>query len=341
MGLETADAVMRYPNAHPMKTLLLPLFVLTASSASLNPPNSLTVQPSVLNLTTELTSPPELPTDPRFSSELFYTDHVQLDQRSFLATATVTMAIIALMDFYGQVGNFQSTLVPNFPSVSIQFRVGAPAQQVETRIAVWSIFVAVTNMAVTGTYHQARLKIYWNRVRVATLRILPRTSSSSQLTLEQRSDSLRNVSDNLPFLQSNVSAARKHEYPGNANVTHTLSYGDLDFGCEYFDDAEELSVGEVLGAIMAGLKVVAAMPKNDHMDGSFTTSTESIDTKVTFYGSADDPNHATYQYKYVIETLREMSAWALSQGRLAEMSCTFVVGGQFGTGVLEKLSRSE
>ena len=320
-----------------MKTFSLPLFVLTMSSASLNHPKSLIVQPSVLNLTTELTSPPEVPIDPRFSSELYYTDHITLDQRSFLATATITMAIVALMDFYGQVGNFQSALVPAFSSVSIQFRVAAPARQIETRIAVWSIFVAVTNIAATGRYHKAVLKIYWNRIRAATLRIQPR--ATSQLTLERRSDSPRNVSDDLPYLHSSVSAAWEDAYPGNANVTSILSYGDLDYNCQYLDDAEELSVGEVLGAIMAGLRVVAAMPKNDHMDGSFTTNTESIDTKITFYGDVTDPQHPTYQYKYVIETLREMSSWLLSHGRLAEMSCSFVAGGQFGTGLLEKLSR--
>lgn len=194
-------------------------------------------------------------------------------------------------------------------------------------------------MAVTGTYQKTRLKVYWNHVRIATLRILPRALSQS--TLEQRSDSLRNASDNLPYLQSNISAAWKNDYPGTANITDILSYGDLRFDFQYLDDAEELSIGEVLGAIMAGLRGVAAVPKNDHMDGSFSTHTESFDTKVTFFGDETDPNHPTYQYKYVIQTLRKMSSWLLSQGRLAEMACTFVVGRQYGTALLEKLGRPD
>lgn len=337
--LESAKITMRYPNSLPMKTFSLLLFVITASSASLNPPNYLIVQPSVLNLTTGLTSPPEVPFDPRFSSGLAYTDHVALDQRSFLATATVTMAIIASMDFNGQVGNFRNPLIPNFPGVSIQFRVAPPAQQVETRIAVWSIFVAVTNMAITGRYQKIRLNIYWNRVRIATLRILPR--ESSQLSLEQRSDLLRNASDSLPYLQSNMSATWKNDYPVNANITNISSYSDLDFDCLYLDDAEELSIGQVLGAIMAGLRGVASVPKNDRMDGAFSTHTATFDTKVAFFGDESDPNHPTYQYKYVIETLHKMPSWLLSQGRLAEMTCAFGVGRHYGTALLEQLGRPD
>ena len=187
-------------------------------------PSSFIVQPSILNLTAELTGPPNVPIDTRYSSESYYSEDVPLDQRSLLATATVTMAKLAMMDFYGQMGNFQSTRVPGFSSISIQFRVTAPARQVETRIAVWAIFEVISNMALTGRYEQARLKIFWNSARIATLRVSPR--ASSQLTIEQRRYSLRNVSDKLPYLQSpaNDSAAWKNDNTGSANARATAMY---------------------------------------------------------------------------------------------------------------------
>ena len=77
---------------------LLPLFILTASSASPNLPNSCIVQPSVPSLTTELTSTPDVPVDARYNSESYYSDYITPDLRSLLATSTVTMAIFVMID---------------------------------------------------------------------------------------------------------------------------------------------------------------------------------------------------------------------------------------------------
>ncbi|MCJ1459134.1 hypothetical protein MMC28_009511 [Mycoblastus sanguinarius] len=296
----------------------------------------------MLNFTTGLTNPPVVPIDPRYGNELAFQGRTPLDQRSLLATATDTLGKLALKDFYGQIGSFKSTPVPGFSSVSIKFQVFPPAQQVETRIAVWAVYNLVLNIALTGRYQQTGFRIYWNRVQIATLRIAHRVSS--QATLEQRSGSFLNATDDLPYLQSpaNISATWTEDYPGTTNTTNMLSVGDLFTDCLYQDDAEELGVSEILGAVLAGLKNVAVVPKTDRMDGILKIYTQGIESKVLFVGNDVDPDHPTYQYQSVIGTLRAMPTWLLSQGRLAEMLCYIVVDRQYvGGGFLEKLSRPD
>lgn len=118
-----------------------------------------------------------------------------------------------------------------------------------------------------------------------------------------------------------------------------LSYSDLETMCRYRPDVEEFSVSEALGAVMAGLRDVAPVPKDDRMDEYFSSYVEGMDSALFFDGNDEDPEHPTYQYKYVIDTLLAMSSWLLSHGRLAEMACGIVIDGQdVGGAFLEKLS---
>lgn len=162
------------------------------------------------------------------------------------------------------------------------------------------------------------------------------------MTLEQRSNSLGNVFD-LPYLQSpaNISATGKNDDLGNANTTNELSYGAFASVCRYAEDPEDFSVSEVIGGVFAGFRYMAALPKDDRMNGIWTTQTTGLDAKISFGGTADD-QQGHYQYEYVTKTLNSMVFWLLSQGRLAEMDCAILDGRRWvGTGFLEKLSRPD
>lgn len=87
-----------------------------------------------------LTRPPDVPIDPRYSDRIAYVAGNPLDQKSVLATATVTVAIVAMMNFYGQIGSFQNPPIPRFSSVSIQFKWTVLARQVDTRIVIWALY---------------------------------------------------------------------------------------------------------------------------------------------------------------------------------------------------------
>ena len=296
---------------HPMKILLLPLFVLTVSSAPFNLTDTVIFQAPLVNGTTELTVPPVVPADPRFTYDWLDTDPVPLDQKSLIATATDIMAKLAAMDNNGQISSFQSPLIPGFPSVIIRFRVIGPgsAQRVDTRFAVWGVYGLVTNLALRDFYQSAGLKLLWNQVPIATLTVRKRSTASSQLTLEQRSDIPQNSSDIMPYLQfpTGFSAPGTNKDLENATMTNQLIDNNLDAECTYHDDHAVLRTAEVLGALMAGFRNVAVVPKTFRMNGIFISFTDGIDARVVFGGGAADPSHPTYQYKYVIETLRAMS----------------------------------
>lgn len=325
-----------------MKILLLPLFVFTVSSAPFNLTDTIISQAPLVNGTTELTVPPVVPVDPRFTYDWIDMDPVPLDQKSLIATATDTMAKLAAMNNNGQIGSFQSPPIPVFSSVIIRFRVIGPAQQVDTRFAVWGVYGLVTNLAIEDAYRSAGLKLLWNSVPIATLTVQKRSTVSSQLTLEQRSDISQNSSDDMPYLQvpTGFPAAGTNKYLGNAAVTNQLTDNNLHAECRYQHDYAVLSTAEVLGALMAGFRIVAAVPKTLRMNGIFKPFADGIDAQVYFGGGEVDLDHPTYQYKYVIETLSAMSQWQLTQQRFGEMLCWMLIDGQLaGIAFLEKLSR--
>lgn len=327
---------------HPLKILLLPLFVLTVSSAPFNLTGTVVYQAPLVNETSELTIPPIAPLDPRFTYDWTDVDPVPLDQKSFIAAATDVMAKLAARDNNGQIGNFQSPLIPDFPGVIIRFRVHGPAQQVETRFAVWGVYLLVSVLAIRNEYQSTGMKLLWNNVPIATLTVRRRSTVSSPLTLEQRSDIPQNSSDNMPFLTfpTGFPAAETNKYLGNANMTNQPTGNSLDALCRFFDDYAVLSTSEVLGPLAAGFRNVAVVPKTDRMDGILSTFTEGIDTEVIFGGGDTDLNHPTYQYVYVIKTLSAMSRWQLAQQRFGEMLCWMAIDRRLdGTATLQKLSR--
>lgn len=331
---------MRSCSTRLMEAMLISLYVLSVFSTSLVSSDALIIQPALLNFTTNLTIPPPLPLDPRLKIRSSYKLDVPLNPKSVLAIVTNEMAKLAIMDFNGRVGSFQSTPWAGYSDTKIQFKVSAPAEQVETQIAVWSLYLLATNIGLQNRYNQVLFNILWDNVQVATLRIYPTTSS--QVTIERRSGPHQNITEDLPYLQypsDMFGTSQNNESSSSVNST-SLTTANLALEFFYPPQAVELSVTEVLGGIMAGLKSVAPVAKTDRMDGIFTTNVEGIDSKVYFAGDFATMDQPRYQYQYVIGALRAMPEWLLSQGRLAEMTCGLLVyNRRVGLGFLGKLDR--
>jgi len=154
-----------------IKVLLISLHVLSASSVPLIMSDALIIQPSLLNTTTNVTIPPPSPADPRMTIRASYRLDVLLDPKSVLAIVTNEMAKLAIMDYNGRLGSFQSTPWAGYSDTKIQFKVSAAAQRVETRIAVWSLYYLAANMGILNRYCHVQFRILWDNVQVATLRI--------------------------------------------------------------------------------------------------------------------------------------------------------------------------
>ena len=133
-------------STRPMTVILISLYIFSVFSLSLVSSDALIIQPFLLNITTNPTIPPPAPIDSRLKIRSSWRPAVLLDPKSVLAIVTNEMAKLAIMNFNGRVGSFQSTPWAGYSDTKIQFKVSAAAEQVETRIAVWSLYLLATNM---------------------------------------------------------------------------------------------------------------------------------------------------------------------------------------------------
>ena len=281
------------------------------------------VQPSLLNLTKNLKLPPPFPTPRGCTARSSFKADVSLDPKSVLAIMTNEMAKLAMLDIDGSIGSFQSTPWAGYSDTSIEFQVLTPTERVELPVAIWSLWILATSIGQQEKYNEWSYKIRQNNVQVAMLRIYPTTSS--QPTIERRVHS----TEVLPYLQEPSSL--------RVNSTSLTTSNDPHLVCSFLPDAEDLSVTEVLGGVIDGLKGVAPASKTDRMDGVFTVDAAQVDSKVFFEGNGTSPDQPRYQYQYVFDTLRAMPVWLLSQQRLAEMGCRLIVDNQWvGMAYLEQ-----
>ncbi len=232
-----------------MIQLLLSCLVLTASSTPFNSTDTVISQAPLVNGTTGLIGLPVVPVDPRFSYDWIDMPHYFLSEKQLIAAATDTMAKLAAMDFNGQIGSFQSSPVPRVPLV-IRFRVLSLAQRVDTRFAVWAVYGLVAKMAKVDGYVAEGMKLKWNDVPVATIKITEVYTVSSQLTLEQRSNVIipQISSDDLPYLQfpTDFPTAGTDTSLGNADLTDQQTDNFLPAGTN-----QSLGTGNVTHQLIA------------------------------------------------------------------------------------------
>lgn len=318
--------------------LLQLLFFVTASGTPLNLPNTLALQQptlnltTLLNLTTRLTMPPDIPIDPRFDLGSLTNTQIQLNQNSYLATIVSEMAKLTAYDFNGQIGSFQSTSIPEYPGVMIRFRVNTPGQQVDTRIAVWALHTLGIYIASLGGYKETKCSVKWDNVRVASLTFQSRTGQAP--TLQQRAVPALDDGSDLPYLQSPaiLSDPGENESPTKANTSNMLTYGDFATSCDFVPRVPDLSMATVINGLTSGLARLATVSRTDYMDQAFEAT--GADAKVAFFGPAFAPTRPTYQYQYATAALRNMAFWLLDQGRFAACRCKMFldsvsIGGAF------------
>ncbi len=247
-------------------------------------------------------------------------------------TAVNEMAKLALLDWYGHIGSFRSTPLVGYSDISISIRTVPPAQQLDTRIAVWGLYAAIDSMRLEGRFEENEYDLYWVDSVVAVLSFKT-VATSQSATGGQRNES-ENESESLdPMLPTlpNVDDSVSDEIAG------TLK-GSFAADCLYIVRARPLTFEEVLLPIINALREVAAQPKTSYLDSAFQVPVMA--SRVFFAGpdARRISRRATYQYKYVIKALHTMPDFLLTNDRLAEMCMRINVNDVYvGTGGLDKL----
>ena len=124
-----------------------------------------------------------------------------------------------------------------------------------------------------------------------------------------------------------------------ANETGVLKEDYYMADCHYLPDPKPLTFEEVILPIITTLRDVAAVPKDSFMDGKFLVQPPGIDAKVLFGGRQYGPitSSNTYEYEWVISTLKAIPAFFMETNRFAEAYVNIILNDVYvGVGGLDK-----
>lgn len=314
-----------------MSAILLPTIV----SAAIPIPTINILQPSV---NTSASALPPSPVDPRFGKTISGYNQIPVSRISLMMTFVNEMSKLALLDWNGQVGSFRSTAFPGYSDVAIFLNVKPPMQTIQTRIAVWGMFSAFTNIVIANRFKACDVDLYWADVKVARIRIRPHpaTTSSQSTVGEQgsRNQSLVQMLPTLPSLDDDDDAISNlaNGSPDLTNGTSTLTEPVFEADCDYLEDARTLTDTEVFATVFSVLRNLAPVPKTNIVDESFEIGMRTIGAKIQFQGLGEIPSHPQgppyYQYQWVIRAVLAMPIYMLHQQRFAELGVLIIVDGR-------------
>ncbi|CAF9939792.1 hypothetical protein IMSHALPRED_001633 [Imshaugia aleurites] len=318
--------------------ILLPMVALAIT-------NPITIlQPSVRNFSasTELTLGP-VPQDPRLRIAIQGYNQIPVSRTSLMMTCVNEISKLVSLDWNGQVRSFRSSQIQGYSDVAIFMNVRSPAPSIQTKVAVWGMYLTFTNTVIANRVKACDVDLYWDDVRVARIRVRPNPATSSQSMIGEQGSPDQRLLQELPALPSlyNTSGNLTDGSSNIHNDTSILKEPMFEADCSYLGDAETLNDIEVFATIMGALKNIAPVPKTSLVHDAFETGMRTVDARVQFQGPEDIPWHPPgppyYQYQWVIRALHAMPGYMLSQGRLAELGVSIVVDGRrLGFGQLIK-----
>ena len=308
------------------------------ASASTTTQDMLTSRPLASNASTSLTLP-VTPIDPHFQIIRSERLSTPLAQNSLLMTAVNEMAKLASRNWNGRVGSFRSESIPGYSDVFISVRAATPSQQIDTKVVVWGLYAAIDSMRFAENFAASAYNLYWGISLVGILRFKSKAFSQSE-TGGQHNES-ESLDSMLPTLTSIVEPSRNHtEKSLNlANDAGMLKEDYFVADCHYLPDPQPLTFEEVLLPIITTLRDVAAVPKNSFLDGKFAVQPVGMDAKVLFGGRQYGPitSQNTYEYEWVISTLKAIPTFFMETNRFAEAYVNIVLNDVYvGVGGLDK-----
>ncbi|CAD6591779.1 MAG: hypothetical protein ASARMPRED_005596 [Alectoria sarmentosa] len=236
-----------------------------------------------------------------------------------------------MRDFNGQTASFQSVREPGYDDFYITMKVKAPATQVQTRIAVWGLYAAISNMQIADNFVEADFDLTWDGSKVASLRLQTRDTASAQSMVEGQGTQNQSLTlpplNYPPSLDDMMTNLTEQTPEASINATSILKDQVFEAYCEYLPDAETLTFEEVLIPIIRVLQSVAAVPKTSLVDSAFETGYSGVDSRMQFGGPT--PSGAVqppyYQYKWIIKGVNAIPFFLLEHGRSAELTVGLVI----------------
>ncbi len=312
------------------------LYSSTARAAAITNPNlSLLLQASNTSLAKFTSLGNDL--HPHFHIAIGYGND-GLPATAMLMDAVDSLAKLAPLDYLGRQPNFHGHMEA-YPQVVIDVDPVYPATDVENRVAVLCIYWGMETVVSNRNYKNAEIDCFWDNVVVAQVRFeQPGYYSSATVETNSPISSLGVTAE--PTVSNGTTPGLT---AGNSTLNSPTALNtSLDARVNsifYFrSDSQTLSLTDVFIITMATLKNVASFPSTDAVT-SFTSGAGSAYDLYFAFASGETirTRPPFYEYRWIIETVRQIPAWMLSQRRFAEISIGILVDDvHLGSAVLEK-----
>lgn len=248
---------------------------------------------------------------------------VDLDRTSVLSNAVDALAMLAGRDFLGLEVGIHSHLA-RYPNAVVDVVPVSPAINFENRLAVWGIYRAVKFMISHSRFESARVDCTYKATILAQVYFeRPGYPSPARSSMKTNGTALD--------LNTTITST-------SVTTTEPLSHFQLNVVFHFFPHAETLGMMDVYITVMATLTRLAEWPGTDPVSPFRAGAGDGYNARMVFHSA--ETIRATppfYEYKWIVETVRQIPGWMLAQGRFAELGIGIVVNQvHLGTAVLER-----
>lgn len=259
-----------------------------------------------------------------FSYALEFGD-TRLPPTSMLMNTVEALATLALRD---QTARSTATYFQweHLPDVVIEVAPEYPATDVLNEVSLLCIRWAMTDVIRQKGYNNTSIDCYWDNVVVATARFQPpgyhplsNTTSALAPTAESPGGSVSNSS--------------------LTNATNdTLLAAVVDPHFVFTPESRNIRISSVFATIFTVLSAFAFRPNTDVIPAYTIVRTgPEWDTCMLFDASTIRARPPYFEFRWAIETVRQMPVYLLQQRRMAELSIGINVDGvRVGNALLEK-----
>ncbi|KAL8711952.1 MAG: hypothetical protein Q9220_003648 [cf. Caloplaca sp. 1 TL-2023] len=237
--------------------------------------------------------------DPRFSMKLS-TGETRLPVTPVLMNAVELSARYAEMDYLSRVPQRHGIVLPDFPQVEIAVVPAAPAQSVEVRLLMYSIYGTIIAMIYGKKFYETEVEVSWEGKLKAYL----------YFTLP-----LDTGVNTGPDLQNS---------PLEANGTEDAINALFDWTPIYKPQGVNLPPNDVFLLALGAIKTIAPFSINEQIPWPFHVGSELVDANMQVYFENRRQRRPTppyFRYSHALEAARRIPGWQLTRRRFAEFFC--------------------
>lgn len=258
---------------------------------------------------------PSIPMDARFDVDAMYHPHSSLPLRDCLMVAVNTMADLALLPWNSRVRAYRSHVIPKYNQVSIEVDSEPPANEIETRFLVWGFNVAMLNIIHHRKFVESDFKLKFDGRTVGWVRFRSENLAHDSIGVQGKAVNALYAPTLLAF-----------------NASDTTSDDRFSADIHFQPEARPMNTLNTFIVIFCVLQSLALPPSTGYSSQNFRVAPRQGGVRATFSSTEGQglPRRSPpfLQYRWIIETMRQLPGWMLDNG-FAEVAAFISVDGIF------------